>query len=156
MPTVTAQGAPDGKIDAADRTYIGSPVPKLHRWCQPQTYLWSVSMLKHTCTLSIGNKIFNLSKWFTEFASFIQGCSYRCPCERFLVNFKFRFSEPDLRRRFQLQHKHTAELMVCGRRFFLPVQNLSVGYTLSGDAMKAPRCFTRPRIRIGQQPDHYH
>jgi TonB-dependent starch-binding outer membrane protein SusC len=59
-------GRPDGKIDAADRTFIGSPVPKFTGGINlkvtvgqfdVETYLYS----------SVGNKIFNLSKWFTDF-----------------------------------------------------------------------------------------
>lgn len=59
-------GKPDGKIDAADRTFIGSPVPKFTGGMNlkltfgafdVETYLYS----------SYGNKIFNLSKWFNHF-----------------------------------------------------------------------------------------
>jgi TonB-linked SusC/RagA family outer membrane protein len=56
----------DGKIDANDRTYLGSPVPKFtggfnfrlnYKGFDIQTYLYT----------SIGNKIWNQSKWFTDF-----------------------------------------------------------------------------------------
>ncbi len=59
-------GVPDGKIDAADRTFIGSPVPKFlgglnikvsYRGFELETYLYT----------SLGNKIFNMSKWYTDF-----------------------------------------------------------------------------------------
>ncbi len=59
-------GIPDGKIDDADRTFIGSPVPKFvgglnlkftYKGFELETYLYT----------SLGNKIFNMSKWYTDF-----------------------------------------------------------------------------------------
>jgi TonB-linked SusC/RagA family outer membrane protein len=56
----------DGKIDATDRTYLGSPVPKftgginiklMYKGFDLATYMYA----------SVGNKIFNVSKWFTDF-----------------------------------------------------------------------------------------
>ncbi|GAB3038281.1 TonB-dependent receptor [Spirosoma pulveris] len=56
----------DGKIDADDRTFLGSPVPKFtgglnlrftYKGFDVETYAYT----------SIGNKIFNVSKWFTDF-----------------------------------------------------------------------------------------
>ncbi|MFN8356820.1 MAG: TonB-dependent receptor [Spirosomataceae bacterium] len=56
----------DGKIDANDRTYLGSPVPKFtgglnlgltYKGFDVNTYFYFVT----------GNKIFNVSKWFTDF-----------------------------------------------------------------------------------------
>ncbi len=59
-------GRPDGKIDEADRTFIGSPVPKFvgglnlrltYRNFDLETYVYT----------SLGNKIFNLTRWWTDF-----------------------------------------------------------------------------------------
>ncbi|WP_128544167.1 SusC/RagA family TonB-linked outer membrane protein [Larkinella soli] len=56
----------DNKIDANDRTYLGSPVPKFsggfnlklnYKNFELNTYL----------NAFVGNKIFNVSKWFTDF-----------------------------------------------------------------------------------------
>ena len=56
----------DGVIDEKDRTYLGSPVPKFtgglflkatYKSFEINTYLYT----------SIGNKIFNQSRWFTDF-----------------------------------------------------------------------------------------
>lgn len=56
----------DGKITADDRTYLGSPVPKFtgginlrftYKGFDIETYGYA----------SVGNKIFNVSKWFTDF-----------------------------------------------------------------------------------------
>ena len=56
----------DGVIDAKDRTFIGSPIPTFtgglnlklaYKEFTVETYLYT----------SLGNKIYNLSKWFTDF-----------------------------------------------------------------------------------------
>jgi TonB-linked SusC/RagA family outer membrane protein len=56
----------DGKIDINDRTYLGSPVPKFtgglnfkftYKGFELQSYMFA----------SVGNKIYNVSKWFTDF-----------------------------------------------------------------------------------------
>ncbi|MEZ0483110.1 SusC/RagA family TonB-linked outer membrane protein [Fibrella aquatica] len=56
----------DKKIDADDRTYLGSPVPKFTGGLNVKfTYkAFDIEMYGYT---SIGNKIFNVSKWFTDF-----------------------------------------------------------------------------------------
>lgn len=56
----------DNKIDASDRTYLGSPVPKFTGGLNLRfTYkAFDVEMYGYT---SIGNKIWNQSKWFTDF-----------------------------------------------------------------------------------------
>ncbi|MBL7813914.1 MAG: SusC/RagA family TonB-linked outer membrane protein [Saprospiraceae bacterium] len=67
-------GVPDGKIDAADRTFIGSPVPKFtggltltvtYKNLEISTYLYS----------SLGNKIYNFSKWYTDFYGSFKGAA---------------------------------------------------------------------------------
>ncbi|HTE07523.1 MAG TPA: SusC/RagA family TonB-linked outer membrane protein, partial [Flavitalea sp.] len=64
----------DGKISDADRTYLGSPVPKFtggfnfilrYHGFDLEGYLYT----------SLGNKIFNQSKWFTDFYPSFQGAA---------------------------------------------------------------------------------
>ncbi len=64
----------DGKIDANDRTYLGSPVPKFTGGVNfTVTYKnFDVSAYVYT---SIGNKIFNASKWFTDFYPSFSGAA---------------------------------------------------------------------------------
>ncbi|MBO0948324.1 SusC/RagA family TonB-linked outer membrane protein [Fibrella forsythiae] len=56
----------DKVINADDRTYLGSPVPKFTGGLNLKfTYkAFDIEMYGYT---SIGNKIFNVSKWFTDF-----------------------------------------------------------------------------------------
>ena len=62
----------DGSITPADRTFIGSPIPKFtgganfnvgYKNLHAEIYLYT----------SIGNKIFNQSKWFTDFFGSFEG-----------------------------------------------------------------------------------
>ena len=64
----------DGKIDANDRTYLGSPIPKFTGGVNfTLTYKgFDVSAYLYT---SIGNKIFNASKWFTDFYPSFSGAA---------------------------------------------------------------------------------
>jgi TonB-dependent starch-binding outer membrane protein SusC len=64
----------DGKIDASDRTYLGSPVPKFTGGVNfTVTYKnFDVSAYIYT---SIGNKIFNMSKWYTDFYPSFSGAA---------------------------------------------------------------------------------
>lgn len=64
----------DGSITTLDRTYLGSPVPKFtggfnfilrYKGFDLEGYLYT----------SLGNKIFNVSKWFTDFYPSFQGAA---------------------------------------------------------------------------------
>lgn len=67
-------GRPDGKIDAADRTYIGSPVPKFTGGVNFKVTLGQFDVETYLYT-SLGNKIFHLSKWFTDFYPSFKGAA---------------------------------------------------------------------------------
>jgi TonB-dependent starch-binding outer membrane protein SusC len=64
----------DGKIDATDRTYLGSPIPKFTGGVNfTVTYKdFDVSAYLYT---SIGNKIYNFSKWYTDFYPSFSGAA---------------------------------------------------------------------------------
>jgi TonB-dependent starch-binding outer membrane protein SusC len=59
-------GKPDGKVDAADRTNIGSPVPKFTGGLNLLASYKGFEIAAYLYT-SLGNKIFNFSKWYTDF-----------------------------------------------------------------------------------------
>jgi TonB-linked SusC/RagA family outer membrane protein len=59
-------GKPDGKIDSDDRTYLGSPVPKFTAG-SAFGFKYKNFDLYGQLYGSFGNKIFNVSKWFTDF-----------------------------------------------------------------------------------------
>jgi TonB-dependent starch-binding outer membrane protein SusC len=65
-------GAPDGKIDADDRTYLGSPVPNFTGGLNFKIAYKNFEVSSYFYT-SIGNKIFNISKRFTDFYPLFAG-----------------------------------------------------------------------------------
>ena len=65
-------GIPDGKIDANDRTYLGSPVAKFTGGLNFKITYKNFEVLSYFYT-SIGNKIFNISKRFTDFYPLFAG-----------------------------------------------------------------------------------
>ena len=56
----------DGKITADDRTFLGSPVPKFNGGLNLTLRYKGFDFSTYAYT-SVGNKIFNNSKWFTDF-----------------------------------------------------------------------------------------
>ena len=66
------KGVPDGIIDANDRTYLGSPVPDFTGGLNFKITYKNFEVLSYFYT-SIGNKIFNLSKRFTDFYPLFAG-----------------------------------------------------------------------------------
>jgi TonB-dependent starch-binding outer membrane protein SusC len=59
-------GKADGKIDAADRTFLGSPVPKFTGGLNFAVTYKGFEVAAYMYT-SLGNKIYNFSKWYTDF-----------------------------------------------------------------------------------------
>ncbi|MFD2573102.1 SusC/RagA family TonB-linked outer membrane protein [Spirosoma soli] len=56
----------DGKITTDDRTFIGSPIPKFTGGLNFRVDFKGFDLATYLYT-SLGNKIFNASKWFTDF-----------------------------------------------------------------------------------------
>jgi TonB-dependent starch-binding outer membrane protein SusC len=65
-------GKPDGKVDSDDRTYLGSPVPSFTGGLNFKISYKNFDVAAYFYT-SIGNKIFNVSKRFTDFYPLFPG-----------------------------------------------------------------------------------
>jgi hypothetical protein len=64
----------DNVIDDKDRTYLGSPVPKFTGGFNFILRYKGFDLEAYTYA-SLGNKVFNVSKWFTDFYPSFQGAS---------------------------------------------------------------------------------
>ena len=64
----------DGKISDLDRTWLGSPVPKFTGGLNFTLKYSNFDLVAYFYT-SLGNEIFNVSKWFTDFYPSFQGAS---------------------------------------------------------------------------------
>ena len=134
-------GVPDGKIDADDRTYLGSPVPKFtgglnfsltYKGFDLNTYMYT----------SIGNKIFNLSKRFTDFYPLFAGSaiSERVKDTWSPTNTGAKAPIFEANDGFSTGAQSSSFYVEDGSYFRL--QNLSVGYNIPSDVVK--------RMRLGR------
>ena len=64
----------DGVINDADRTFLGSPVPKFTGGMNFTLRYKNFDLTAYLYT-SLGNKIFNVSRWFTDFYPSFQGAA---------------------------------------------------------------------------------
>ncbi|MEJ7646720.1 MAG: TonB-dependent receptor [Chryseolinea sp.] len=67
-------GIPDGKIGNEDRTFIGSPIPTFTGGLNLTLKYANFDFVAYVYT-SLGNEIFNQSKWFTDFYPSFQGAA---------------------------------------------------------------------------------
>jgi len=67
-------GVPDGSIDELDRTYLGSPIPKFTGGANLMVKYKNVEVSAYLYA-SMGNKIYNLGRWWTDFYSSFTGMS---------------------------------------------------------------------------------
>ena len=134
----------DGRISDADRTYLGSPVPKFtgglnltltYKNFDFSTYLYT----------SIGNKIFNVSKWFTDFYPSFTGAAIS---ER----VKDSWSETNLGAtipRFESYSGFSSNTQSSSFYIedgtYLRMQNIAIGYTLPGNLVSK---WKMERLRI--------
>ena len=64
----------DSKIDDKDRTYLGSPVPKFTGGLGLTLTYKNFDIVAYA-NVSLGNKIFNVSRWFTDFSPSFLGAA---------------------------------------------------------------------------------
>jgi hypothetical protein len=128
-------GVPDGKIDAADRTYIGSPVPKFTGGLNFRVSVGNFDIETYMYT-SIGNQIFNLSKWFTDFYPSFKGAAIGASVKDSWSTTNTGSQNPIFEdvSNFSTNTQPNSWYVEDGSYF--RIQNLSIGYNLSGDAMK--------------------
>ncbi|MEZ0540848.1 SusC/RagA family TonB-linked outer membrane protein [Fibrella arboris] len=119
----------DGKITADDRTYLGSPVPKFTGGLNLKfTYkAFDIEMYGYT---SIGNKIFNQSKWFTDFYPSFAGAaiSNRVKNSWSTTNTSATIPIFESASNFSTNTQSNSYYVEDGSYFRM--QNLSIGYNL--------------------------
>ncbi|WP_339865935.1 TonB-dependent receptor [uncultured Algoriphagus sp.] len=122
-------GLPDGKIDADDRKILGSPIPKFTGGMNFTLGYKGFDLSAYLYT-SIGNEIWNQSKWFTDFYSTFEGAA---TSER----LKDAWTPQNLNATIPIVEKaaNSATSSV-GNSFYvedgsyLRLQNVTLGYTL--------------------------
>jgi TonB-dependent starch-binding outer membrane protein SusC len=137
-------GIPDGKVDAADRTYIGSPVPKFTGGANLKVTFGAFDVETYLYA-SYGNKIFNLSRWFTDFYPSFTGAAVSA---RVKDSWSPENPDTDLpifetAANFSTNTQPNSFYVEDGS--FLRMQNLSIGYTLPKSVMGKAK-LSRARV----------
>lgn len=135
-------GRPDGKIDAADRTFIGSPVPDFTGGVNLKVTFGAFDVETYLYA-SYGNDIFNLSKWFTDFYPSFSGAAISA---RVKDSWSTSNTDTDLpifeeASNFSTNQNPNSYYIEDGS--FLRMQNLTLGYNLPKSVMsrlKLSRC----------------
>lgn len=138
-------GAPDGIIDEADRTFLGSAVPDFTGGLNLRlTYKnFDLSTFLYT---SLGNEIYNNAKWFTDFYGTFKGASVST---RVLDSWTPQNTNTDVpiyesASNFSTSQQSTSYYVEDGS--YLRMQNLTLGYTFADDAFNGT--FSRLRLAV--------
>jgi hypothetical protein len=130
------KGSPDGKIDDADRTYIGSPVPKFTGGMNFRVTFGQFDVETYMYT-SIGNQIFNLSKWFTDFYPSFKGAAIGASVKDSWSESNQGSENPIFEDVSNFSTNTQPNSWYVEDGSFFRIQNLTFGYTLPSDLMKS-------------------
>ena len=122
-------GQPDGQITEADRTFLGSAVPDFTGGLTLSLNYKGFDLTSYLYT-SIGNEIYNNSKWFTDFYGTFRGASVST---RVLDSWTPENRDTDVpiyeaAANFSTSTQSTSYYVEDGS--YLRMQNLTLGYTL--------------------------
>ncbi|GAB3166891.1 SusC/RagA family TonB-linked outer membrane protein [Telluribacter humicola] len=124
----------DGEITPDDRTYLGSPVPKYtgglnftltYKNFDLATYMYA----------SIGNKIFNVSKWFTDFYPSFAGAAISERVKDSWTPENTDTDQPIFEKASNFSTNTQANSWYVEDGSYLRLQNISLGYTLPGNLL---------------------
>lgn len=124
----------DGQITADDRTFLGSPVPKFSGGLAFTLKYKNFDLNVYT-NATVGNKIFNVSKWFTDFYPSFQGSS---KSERIKDSWSPQNTGATIpiyesASNFSTNTQSNSYYVEDGS--YLRIQNLSIGYTLPANVL---------------------
>lgn len=119
----------DGAITTADRTYLGSPVPKFTGGLNFTLRYSNFDFVAYFYT-SLGGKIFNVSKWFTDFYPSFQGAaiSERVKGSWTPTNLDAEIPVFESASNFSTNTQSNSFYVEDGS--YLRLQNVTLGYTL--------------------------
>ena len=119
----------DGKIDASDRTYIGSPVPKFTGGLN-FTIRYSGFDLGAYLYTSLGGDIWNQSKWFTDFYPSFQGAAISERVKESWTPSNTGATIPIFESASNFSTNTQASSFYIESGDYLRLQNVTLGYTL--------------------------
>ena len=140
-------GNPDGKVDAADRTHIGSPVPKFTGGFNLKVVLGNFDVETYLYT-SLGNKIFNLSKWFTDFYPSFTGAAVSARVKNSWTTNNLDAETPIFENVSNFSTNTQPNSWYVEDGSFVRMQNLNIGYNLTS-LMPGRMSVSRARVYVG-------
>jgi len=126
-------GVPDGQITEADRTFLGSAVPDFTGGLNLK-FTYKQFDLGTFLYTSIGNEIYNNSKWFTDFYGTFKGASVSARVLDSWTPDNPNATVPiyETASNFSTSQQSTSYYVEDGS--YLRMQNLTLGYTLDNSA----------------------
>jgi hypothetical protein len=124
----------NGKIDALDRTYLGSPVPTFtggytldlkYKGFDLSAYLY----------YSYGNKIFNVSKWFTDFYPSFAGAAISERVKQSWSSTNTGATTPIFETASNFSTNTQSNSFYVEDGSYIRLQNVTLGYTPSASIM---------------------
>ncbi|MBL0744110.1 SusC/RagA family TonB-linked outer membrane protein [Chryseolinea lacunae] len=122
-------GVPDGVIDDKDRTFLGSPVPKFTGGFN-FTLRYSNFDLAVYLYASLGNKIFNQSRWFTDFYPSFQGAAISNRVKDSWTPTNTEGSIPVFESASNFSTNTQSNSFYVENGSYLRMQNITLGYTV--------------------------
>ncbi len=134
----------DGKIDDKDRTYLGSPVPKFTGGVNFTVRMKGFDLSAYLYT-SLGNKIFNVSKWFTDFYPSFQGAAISNRVKDSWTPSNTGATIPIFESASNFSTNTQSNSFYVENGSYLRFQNLTLGYTLPANILDKLK-MTRLRV----------
>ncbi len=134
----------DGKIDVNDRTYLGSPVPKFTAGLI-LAFKYKNFDASAYMNAFVGNKIFNASKWFTDFFPSFQGAAISERVKQSWSPSNTGATIPIFETASNFSTNTQANSFYIEDGSYLRMQTLGVGYTMPSTVLNKLR-MTRLRV----------
>ena len=134
----------DGAITPADRTFIGSPVPDFTGGLN-FTLGYKGFDLSAYFYASVGNEIFNASKWFTDFFPSFQGAAMSERLKNAWTPTNLEATTPVLEKTSNFSTNTQANSFYVEDGSYLRLQNVTLGYTLPSNLLEKWRL---ERLRV--------
>ena len=128
----------DGRIDAADRTFLGSPVPKFtggltfilrYKGFDASAYVYS----------SLGGKIYNFSKWYIDFYPSFTGQAVSARVLDSWTPQNTDTDQPIFENTSNFSTNTQSNSFYVENGSYLRMQNLTLGYTLPTNVLSSTR-----------------
>lgn len=140
-------GVPDGVVDAADRTFIGSPVPKFTGGFNLKVVLGMFDVETYLYT-SLGNKIFNMSKWYTDFYPSFTGAAIGARVKNSWTPDNQDAETPIFENVSNFSTNSQPNSWYVEDGSFLRMQNINIGYNLA-NILPSRVDVSRARVYVG-------